>query len=67
MLWIWTLYFTEFEENHPIEFYRADITIEDQLDAPFSGATCVIHSAAVVNVGHYVDRNQMRSVNMIGT
>ena len=50
-----------------MKFYQSDITIEDQLDRPFEGATCVLHCAAVVEVGHYVDREKMRSVNMIGT
>lgn len=54
-------------DKYPVKFYLTDITIEDQLDRPFKGATGVVHSAAVVDVGHYVDRTRMRSVNMIGT
>ncbi|CAL8094191.1 unnamed protein product [Orchesella dallaii] len=57
----------EYEETIPLKYYNADIAIEDQLDEPFNGATCLIHCAAVVDVRHCVDRDRMRSVNIIGT
>jgi len=56
-----------YKEVYPVEFYKGDIALENHLDAPFSGATCVIHSAAIVQVGHYVNRMDVRSVNIIGT
>ncbi|CAG7706826.1 unnamed protein product [Allacma fusca] len=56
-----------FQEKFPIKFYSADVTIEAQLDEPFDGATAVIHCAASIQVGHYVDRERSRDVNVNGT
>jgi len=61
------LFHTDYEETIPLKFYNCNIAIEDQLDEPLNGASCIIHCAAVVDVRHCVDRDRMRSVNIIGT
>lgn len=66
---LWTykyLYFTDFKDIYNVKYYKADIAIEDQLDEPFNGATCVIHCAAVVDTRRFCDRVTMKSTNFIG-
>jgi hypothetical protein len=60
------LVFADFKTIHKVKFFKADISIEDELDEAFDGATCVIHSAAVVDVKRFCDRITMKSVNFIG-
>lgn len=62
MLWL----ILDYVEKIPVVYYKGDVSIEEDLDRPFQGASIVIHTAAIVSVGHHVDRNQMRSVNVIG-
>jgi len=52
---------------HKVKFYKADISCQDDLDESFNGATCIIHTAAVVDVKRFCDRITMKSVNFIGT
>ncbi|CAG7822866.1 unnamed protein product [Allacma fusca] len=51
----------------PLKFYSSDITTEDQLDVPYEGATVVIHTAGVIDVGHFKDRERMFRINVTGT
>ncbi|CAG7831839.1 unnamed protein product [Allacma fusca] len=54
-------------DKFPLKIYSSDITAEDQLDAPYEGATVVVHTVGVVDIGHFKDRERMFRINVTGT